>query len=103
MLKQRVLTGLVMAIGLIAAVGLLSLPFLALAFAVILGVAAWEWALLAGMQSMGQRLACVAVALLGAGFLYQYCKLGTTADLSRVQPLLGRQTLHPFRASSQAL
>lgn len=89
MLKQRVITGLTLVGFLLACVVFLSLPYLAGVFALILGVAAWEWSQLAGYVSRTTRGAFVVLALAGTAALFQYCKFNDGAELTRLQPLLG--------------
>lgn len=77
MLKQRIISALIMAV---LFVGALFLPsdYLALVFAVVVLVAAWEWSDLAGFSSTLCRAAYVAVA---AGLLF--------VSAQYVQPQLG--------------
>lgn len=55
MLKQRVITAVVLAVVLGAALAYLSLGLLALLFAMILLAAAWEWSALAGLVNRAGR------------------------------------------------
>jgi phosphatidate cytidylyltransferase len=89
MLKQRIITGLIMASGLLAAVALLPVAALAVLFAVIVALGAWEWSRLAGWVSTPARIAFVAVVILALGFAYQYCELAHSPGPEEVQPLLG--------------
>ena len=63
MLKQRVITALVMAGVFLAAVALLPLPALAVLFAILIALCAWEWARLAGWQATPSRIAYVLIVL----------------------------------------
>ena len=89
MLRQRVITALVMAGLFLAGLALLSLPALALLFGMLVALGAWEWSRLAGWQSRSARV--VYVLLLGAllGGLYHYCELADMPQRERVQPFLG--------------
>tara|TARA_R110002110_G_scaffold415765_3_gene655287 strand:- start:53692 stop:54528 length:837 start_codon:yes stop_codon:yes gene_type:complete len=89
MLRQRVITALVMAGLFLAAVVFLSVPALAVAFGVIVLAGAWEWSRLAGWQ---HRLARATYAVLLAGAmagLYYYAALGQNPAVEQVQPFLG--------------
>ncbi|MBM4203239.1 MAG: phosphatidate cytidylyltransferase [Gammaproteobacteria bacterium] len=64
MLRTRVITALILAPGIIAAIYLLNTTALGAVLAIFTGLAAWEWGLLAGMQSTTLRLTYVCAALL---------------------------------------
>jgi phosphatidate cytidylyltransferase len=64
MLKQRILTAVILVPLLVAALFYLSLPWLALIFAVVMAAAAWEWAGLTGLRHFAAKLAYVAALLL---------------------------------------
>lgn len=89
MLRQRVITALVMGGLFLAAIAFLPLPGLALVFALLVAAGAWEWSRLAGWHSALARVAyvCVLIALLAG--IYVYCQLGRGAPREQVQPLLG--------------
>jgi phosphatidate cytidylyltransferase len=89
MLRQRVITALIMAALFLSAVMFLSLPVLALVFALVVAAGGWEWSRLAGLQNVIARL--LYVILLGAVMyiLYQYCRLGEQPSREMVQPFLG--------------
>jgi phosphatidate cytidylyltransferase len=89
MLKQRIITGLIMALGLLAAVAMLPIAALALLFAFIVALGAWEWSALAGWNKTPSRILFVAVVVLALGAAYQYCDLAATPGAEEVQPLLG--------------
>ena len=57
MLKQRVITGLIMAGLFLAVIAYLPLPGLALVFGVLISLGAWEWSSLAGWQKPAARVA----------------------------------------------
>lgn len=89
MLRQRVITGLVMAGLFLGSVVFLPPLILALVFAVLVALGGWEWARLAGWNSVFARalftLALAAVLLA----LYVYAGLGSQPSQAEVQPLLG--------------
>lgn len=89
MLKQRVITGLIMAGVFLAAVIFLPLPALALLLGILVSMGAWEWTRLAGLNSPVARVFYVLVLVAALGALYSYCQLGNTPSREQVQPLLG--------------
>jgi len=89
MLKQRVITALIMAAVFLLAVVFLPLPGLALLFAVVVGLGCWEWSRLAGWEATHARVIYVVVLLLAMAALYQYCGLGDSPSQAQVQPFLG--------------
>jgi phosphatidate cytidylyltransferase len=89
MLKQRIITGVILAVSLIGAVLSLPLAQLALALGSVVAIAAWEWSALAGYRAVWARLTYAAVGCLGMLALYNYCQLGAVPVLEHVQPFLG--------------
>jgi len=89
MLRQRVLTALVMAGLFLAAVTWLTLPALAVALALLVALGAWEWARLAGWVAVSARALYVVLLLVLLAALYRLCGLGTSPSLEQVQPVLG--------------
>ncbi|MBP6700174.1 MAG: phosphatidate cytidylyltransferase [Halioglobus sp.] len=89
MLRQRVITALIMAGLFLLAVALLSLPWLALLFGVLICLAAWEWSGLCGWDSPPARGLYVLAVAVVLGLLYHYCQLGAAAPREQVQPVLG--------------
>ena len=89
MLRQRVITALVMAGLLLSALALLSLPLLALLFALLIALGAWEWSRLAGFNAVPARALYVAVIVAALGALYLYCRLWDAPQREWVQPFLG--------------
>ncbi|MFU8763201.1 MAG: phosphatidate cytidylyltransferase [Haliea sp.] len=89
MLRQRVITALAMAVLFLAAVLLLPLFPLAMAFALVVVLGAWEWARLAGWQSAAGRLLFAATLAGLLVFLYAYAELGSEPRREQIQPLLG--------------
>src|SRR5512134_3713805 len=59
MLKQRILTAIVLVPLLLAALFYLSISWIALIFGLFIAAAAWEWAGLSGLRSHGARIAYV--------------------------------------------
>jgi phosphatidate cytidylyltransferase len=89
MLRQRVITALIMAGIFLSAIVFLPLPALAAVFGLLVTAGGWEWSRLAGWQSPVTRglymlllAACMAV-------LYWYCQLGNAPVREQVQPFLG--------------
>lgn len=89
MLRQRVFTAIAMAIAFLAGVLFLSIPTLALAFAVVVALGAWEWAPLAGLRHVLARTAYMLLVVLGCAVFYAYLSLGDSPRREDVQPLLG--------------
>ncbi len=88
-LKQRIATGLALAGSLVAAVVLLPQPGLAVVFALVVGIASWEWTRLAGFQALALRIGFVLLTLASLAALYVYIDLAGTPQLERLQPVLG--------------
>jgi phosphatidate cytidylyltransferase len=89
MLKQRVITALIMVGLFLAAVVFLPLPGLALCFALVVALGAWEWAPLAGWRGNTGRILYVLLVLATLAALYFYCDLGQGPVKDQVQPVLG--------------
>jgi phosphatidate cytidylyltransferase len=89
MLKQRVITALIMAGSFLAAIIFLPLPGLALLFGILISMGAWEWSRLAGWQAPVARALYVGVTIAVLGALYYYCGLGNAPTAEQVQPFLG--------------
>ncbi|HDY83853.1 MAG TPA: phosphatidate cytidylyltransferase [Halieaceae bacterium] len=89
MLKQRVITALIMAGLFLAAIIFLPLPGLALLFGVLVSMGAWEWTRLAGLNSATARVLYVLVLVAVLVALYSYCQLGKAPSREQVQPFLG--------------
>ena len=89
MLKQRVVTALIMAGLFLAAVAFLSLPWLALMFGILICLGAWEWSRLCGWNTpLTRGLYTLAIAVVLSA-LYQYNQLGAAPQREQVQPFLG--------------
>ncbi|KGJ91070.1 phosphatidate cytidylyltransferase [Thalassotalea sp. ND16A] len=72
MLKQRILTALILAPLAIAAIFFLSLPNLAAALLVVLAIGAWEWGPLMGFDTKARRLGFVSALILCILALWKY-------------------------------
>jgi len=89
MLRQRVITALVLAGGLLSALFLLSLPPLAAVLGAVVAISAWEWSRLVDMKALWSRCLYVLFCVVGMWQLYVHCQLGTEPLLIHVQPVLG--------------
>lgn len=89
MLRQRVVTGLIMAAAFLAAVVFLPLGGLALAFGIVVALGSWEWSRLAGWNTPVARALYVVLLLVCLALLYVYCDLGGSPAREQVQPFLG--------------
>jgi len=89
MLKARVITAVLMAAVFLAAVAWLALPALALLFALVVALGAWEWSRLAGLSSPLLRLTFAALVSAAMAAIYHYCELDRSPAREQVQPLLG--------------
>lgn len=93
MLRQRVITAVLMASAFLAGVYWLPLPVLAILFAIVVALGAWEWAALAGFKGVGAKAVYALLVILGAVALYVYAGYGVAPDAAvtreRIQPVLG--------------
>ena len=89
MLKQRVITALIMAGLFVASIVYLPLPGLALLFGILIGLGAWEWSRMAGFSNPMVRAIYVLLVLAGLVAVYLYCHLGDAPSREMVQPFLG--------------
>ena len=89
MLRQRVITALIMAGLFLAGIMFLPLPALAAAFGLLVAAGAWEWSRLSGWQSPVTRGVYVLIVLAVMAGLYRYCALGSDPAATQVQPFLG--------------
>lgn len=89
MLKQRVITAVVMAALFLAGVFYLPQPALALLFGLLVLAGGWEWARLAGwLSGYSRALFLLALAAIMVT-LYSYSDLGGQPSRERIQPVLG--------------
>jgi phosphatidate cytidylyltransferase len=89
MLKQRVVTALLMAGAFLAGVYWLPVTALAVIFVVVIALGAWEWAPMAGLGALGIKIAYVLLLIGGAAALYVYAGDGGFEQREQVQPVLG--------------
>ena len=89
MLKQRVITALLMAGLFLSAVVYLPVSGIALLLGLLIGAGAWEWSSLAGWQQRVARSLYVLLVLAALVAVYSYCQLGDLPQREQVQPLLG--------------
>ena len=89
MLKQRVITALIMAGLFLAGIIFLPLKALAAVFALLILAGGWEWSRLAGWESPLSRGAFVAILAAALIWLYAHCQLGEEPPRELVQPVLG--------------
>lgn len=89
MLRQRVVTAILMASAFLLSVYYLPLEVLAGAFAVIVSLGAWEWAPLAGLTQAAGRAVFALGVLGGAVALYVYANFGGELVREQIQPVLG--------------
>jgi phosphatidate cytidylyltransferase len=89
MLKQRVITALIMAGLFLAAIWFLNTAALAVLFGLLVLAGGWEWSRLAGWESVPARGVFVAILASLMTGLYWHCQLGGEPTRERVQPVLG--------------
>ena len=89
MLKQRIITALIMAGAFLAAVLLLPFQWLALVLAVLVAAGGWEWSRLAGWEAPLVRGMFVLVLCACMAWLYIYCEFAGEPSREQVQPVLG--------------
>ncbi len=104
MLKLRVITALIAAPSVIAAIFLLPLNAFAAVFLVLAGLGVWEWANLAGIRSIVARVAYVAgYALLAYAVLNSPSLWSAVFKVIAVFWILAAVVVVTFPASGQAL
>lgn len=91
MLKQRLITAIVMMAVFLAALVYLPTPLFAAFIATVVLIGAWEWANLAGLSALWQRVVYVAVMALVLAFGSVYLQV------SKLEAPLNEQTLHTFK------
>lgn len=89
MLKQRVITAIVLAALFLAAVFYLPVIWIAIAFGAVGVACAWEWAPLAGWQSQWARIAYGLILLGLLVGLWVFTALGATPARDLIQPWIG--------------
>jgi phosphatidate cytidylyltransferase len=89
MLKQRIITAVIMAGIFLSAIAWLPVAGLAVLFGILVALGAWEWSSLAGWHHPIARVLYVLVVLFALVAVYVYCQLGAQPLRVQVQPLLG--------------
>jgi phosphatidate cytidylyltransferase len=89
MLRQRVITALILVGLFLGAIIFLNIPGLALLFGLIVSLGAWEWSRMAGWSAVPARISYVVVLIAAMAGLYILCQLGLEPDAKQVQPFLG--------------
>ena len=89
MLRQRIITAVILASLFVASIVFLPVWALALIFGIVVCLGAWEWARLAGWSSPLARGLYVAVMGLSMAALYVYCDMAGSPSREQVQPFLG--------------
>lgn len=93
MLKQRVITALVLAAVFLAAVFYLPVPLFSAFTATIVLIAAWEWSNLADFGRRWQRLAYLVLVAVVMGLAAQYLALSPLSSSLETDPLKYRNLL----------
>jgi phosphatidate cytidylyltransferase len=88
-LRQRVITALILAGLFLSAIAFLPLQGLALFFGILICLGAWEWSSLSGWQNNAVRIIYVLLVGVLLGLLYRACGLGGEPLREEIQPLLG--------------
>lgn len=88
-LKQRVITAVIMAAVFLAAIAWLPLVGLALLFGLLVAMGAWEWSSLAGLNNSVMRFAYVLLICLLMGGAYAYYRIGGESRPEQLQSLFG--------------
>ena len=88
MLRQRIITGLILAGALLATLAYAPHPLQALLFALVATAGAWEWAGLAGAKTAGQRGVFAVVVPLLCFLLWQRIGLADQQPAIEAQPWL---------------
>ncbi|MFT6275049.1 MAG: phosphatidate cytidylyltransferase [Halioglobus sp.] len=89
MLKQRIITGVVLVSAFLCAIAFLPLFWLAVVFGLVVSMGAWEWSRLAGWESWLLRFLYVGVLIGLVSVAYLYVPLDTAPLAKDVQPFLG--------------
>ena len=77
MLKQRIITGVVLISAFLSAIAFLPLFWLAVVFGLVVSMGAWEWSRLAGWESWLLRFLYVGVLIGLVSIAYLYVPLDT--------------------------
>lgn len=89
MLRQRIITALILVAALLAVVLFLPLLQLSAVFGAAVLIAAWEWSRLAGFQKLYMRITYVSFIAVLLISTYIYCDFGSRVDVPSIKPILG--------------
>ncbi|WP_299973600.1 phosphatidate cytidylyltransferase [uncultured Pseudoteredinibacter sp.] len=91
MLKQRIITAIILAVVFLAALFKLPLPLFSAFIATVVLIAAWEWANLSGLSKVWQRTAYVALiaSILAVSAFVTHNFDGQSADISKAILMAG--------------
>lgn len=89
MLRQRIITGLLLAAFFLVVVFALPSVGMAVIFGAVAVVGAWEWAGMSGIKAQWARLVYAACLVPALWALWQLCDLGGEPSRAQVQPWLG--------------
>ena len=93
MLKQRVITAVILVLAFLAAVVWLPLPMLAFVFGGVAALGAWEWAALSGWRSTSLRVGYTLITIACFTALWVVCRLDASPPREVVQPCIGSACL----------
>ena len=92
MLKQRIITAIILLIGLIATTTQLSLFNFTLIISLIVVLASWEWSGFIGLNELSEKLTyslTIAAMIIGLYFILDISTTGSSVDFVRAAILLG--------------
>ena len=89
MLKQRIITAVLLAAAFLAGMYWLSPPVLAAVFAVVVALAAGDWAAMAGLSGGRARSLYALLVVAAAAALYVYAGYQSGVSRDQIQPILG--------------
>lgn len=92
-MKQRFVTGLVLAALFLSAMFWLNITTLAVVFALVAAAGSWEWAAMAGWNHPVGRVAYVLLQLSLLAILASYCQIDAPPERAVFQPLVGAACL----------
>ena len=92
MLKQRIITAIILLIGLIATTTQLSLFNFTLFISLVVVLASWEWSGFIGLKELSEKLTyslTIAAMIIGLYFILDISTTGSSVDFVRAAILLG--------------
>ena len=89
MLRQRVITGVTLALAFLAAVSLLHLEALALIFGAVAAAGAWEWSGLSGIKSLAVKVVYTLIYISLLALTWAALAIGESPSPDVFQPWLG--------------